>query len=176
MAPDPFLDPVAIERRATEVGIARFMLSRWGWPIAECLHFFGLCLLFGAVGLFDLRMLGVARGITMRHLHKLVPIGVAGFALSVMTGCCFVVTAPDQYLHNPALQTKLTLMGIAGINMIALYASSASHAVARAPADAMPPRSARVFAVVSLLCWLGVIVCGRVITAFRPPFHWCAWC
>jgi len=112
----------------------------------------------------------------MRHLHKLVPFGVAGFALSVTTGCCFVVTAPDQYLYNPALQTKLTLMGIAGINMIAFYATSASHAVARAPADAMPPRSARVFAVVSLLCWLGVIVCGRVITAFRPPFHWCAWC
>ncbi len=176
MAPDPFLDWHAIQRWATDVGIARMMVSRWGWPIAECLHFFGLCLLFGAVGLFDLRMLGVARGITMRHLHRLVPFGVAGFLLSAMTGFCFVVTTPDQYLYNPALQTKLSLMGVAGLNMIVFYATSASRAVARAPADAVPPVRARVFAVVSLACWLGVILCGRVITAFRPPFHWCVWC
>jgi hypothetical protein len=34
-----------------------------------------------------------------------------------------------------------------------------------------------VFAGVSLAAWFGVIACGRVITAFRPPaWEWCAWC
>ena len=45
----------------------------WGWPIAEIVHFTGLCLLFGAVALFDLRMLGVARGIRLSALHRLIP-------------------------------------------------------------------------------------------------------
>ena len=38
-------------------------------------------------------------------------------------------------------------------------------------------RTARTFAAISLAAWFGVIACGRVITAFRPPaWEWCAWC
>ena len=59
-------------------GIYAFMNSPWGWPIAESIHFFGLCLLIGTVGLFDLRMMGFANEITLAELHRLVPIGVAG--------------------------------------------------------------------------------------------------
>ncbi len=83
------------------------MNSTWGWPAVETLHFMGLSLLIGTVGLFDLRMMGLARGIPMSALHKLVPWGVAGYALNVMTGVMFVTSAPDQYLFNPAFQTKL---------------------------------------------------------------------
>jgi len=46
-----------------------------------------------------------------------------------------------------------------------------------AAADGVPPLPARLFGLVSLLCWLGVMTCGRVITAYRPPaFYWCPWC
>ncbi|HEV7632759.1 MAG TPA: hypothetical protein VGO41_07180 [Steroidobacteraceae bacterium] len=175
MLPDPFFDPQAIAQWARAVGIYGVMNTRWGWPIAEIVHFFGLCLLFGAVGMFDLRMLGVARGVTMRHLHRLIPFGLAGFALSVASGFCFVVSAPNQYLYNPALQSKLGLVGLAGVNMVVFYATT-SRALAATPADALPPPRARIFAAVSLACWLGAIVCGRVITAYRPPYHWCFWC
>ena len=40
--------------------IAEVMRTAWAWPIAESLHFLGLCLLVGAIGTFDLRLLGVA--------------------------------------------------------------------------------------------------------------------
>lgn len=46
--------------------------------------------------------------------------------------------------------------------------------VRAAAADAVPA-SART-AAVSLTCWIGVIVCGRLITYYRPPYHWCFWC
>ena len=75
-------------------GIYTVMNSPWGWPFIESLHFIGLSLLLGTVGLFDLRMLGVARGISLRALHRLVPFGITGFALSAVTGSLFVVTAP----------------------------------------------------------------------------------
>jgi hypothetical protein len=39
--------------------VADLMHTRWGWPIAESLHFIGLCLLVGCVGTFDLRLLGL---------------------------------------------------------------------------------------------------------------------
>jgi hypothetical protein len=175
MAADVFPDPVSIANWAEQVGLAPMMQTRWGWPIAEVFHFFGLCLLFGTIGLFDLRMLGVARGISLRALHQMVPYGVAGFAISITTGFLFFVATPDQYLYNPALQLKLSLMALAGINMVLFYATTAS-AVSATGANDLPPVRARVFAAVSLACWLGVITCGRVITAFRPPWHWCFWC
>jgi hypothetical protein len=175
MEATPFPDPAAIAQWGRDMGIAALMTARWGWPIAEVLHFTGLCLLFGTVGLFDLRMLGLARGVSLRALHQMIPAGLAGFAISVITGACFVITTPDQYLYNPALQTKLALMLLAGINMLLFY-TTAARGVWATGAGEMPPLRARIFGAVSLLCWLGVITCGRVITAFRPPWHLCLWC
>jgi hypothetical protein len=175
MGADAMLDPAAIAQWGRDVGIAGLMTARWGWPIAESFHFFGLCLLFGTVGLFDLRMLGVARGVSPQALHRLIPFGLAGFAICVTTGAMFVITTPDQYLYNPALQTKLALMLLAGINMLLFYATAARGAWTSRSAD-LPSLRARIFGAVSLTCWLGVIACGRVITAFRPPWDWCFWC
>lgn len=157
-------------------GIQALMTTRWGWPIAECFHFIGLCLLFGTVGFFDLRMLGVVRGIELRALHRMIPFGIAGFCISVITGLMFVAATPDQYLHNPAFLTKMTFMLLAGTNMTLFYAIAA-RTVWLTGAAQLPPWPARVFGAVSLLCWVAVITCGRVITAFRPPaYYWCPWC
>ena len=156
-------------------GIYAFMHSAWGWPIVESLHFIGLSLLVGTVGLFDLRMIGLAKGIPMSALHKLVPWGVAGYALNVVTGFMFLTSAPDQYLYNPAFQTKLALMGIAGVNVLFFY-RFLFVPVKAAAAGASAPPVVKVVAAISLSCWIGVIVCGRLITYYRPPYHWCFWC
>src|SRR5690606_12413204 len=79
---DPIFDPVAIVTWAIDTGIFDLMYSAWGWPIAEIVHFIGICLLIGAVGTFDLRMIGFARGLSLEALHKLLPFGVLGFLLS----------------------------------------------------------------------------------------------
>ena len=34
----------------------------WAWPLGETFHFFGIILLIGGVGIFDLRILGMAKG------------------------------------------------------------------------------------------------------------------
>ncbi|MCH7815050.1 MAG: hypothetical protein IIC60_00630 [Proteobacteria bacterium] len=156
-------------------GIYAFMNSTWGWPIAESIHFLGLCLLIGTVGVFDLRMLGVAKGIAYVDLHALVPFGVSGYFLNVITGIMFVTTAPDQYLYNPAFQTKLCFMLFAGVNMLVFY-STTSEAVKGTGATMSVPVRAQIIGAISLLCWCGVIVGGRLITYFRPPYHWCFWC
>jgi hypothetical protein len=175
MHSDPIFDIPAIERFGIETGIFGFMNSKWGWPTAESIHFIGLCLLMAAVGMFDLRMMGVARGVRMSALHRLVPFGVAGWLMCVATGLLFFLSAPSQYLYNPAWQTKMTLMGMAGVNMALFYATTA-QAVGMTGPDDLPPTRARVIGFISLACWIGVIVCGRLITFFRPPYHWCLWC
>ena len=173
---DPIFDPVGIVVWSIDTGIYDVMYSAWGWTIAEIVHFTGLCLLMGAVGMFDLRMIGLVRGISLPALHKLVPFGVLGFALSAMTGLMFVTSTPDQYLYNPAWQTKMALLAVAGLNMAVFYLTVGKRVKALGPDDP-PPLAARLLAILSLACWLGVIAAGRVITAFRPPsWFWCAWC
>ena len=156
-------------------GIYGIMNSPWGWPIAESIHFFGLTLLIGTVGVFDLRMIGIGEGIAYADLHRLVPIGVAGYLLNVITGTMFLITAPDQYLFNPVFQTKLLFMLLAGINMLWFYASCLAQ-VRNTGATLSVSRRAKIIGIISLLSWSIIIVCGRLITYYRPPYHWCFWC
>lgn len=153
-------------------GIHGLMHSSWGWPVMESLHFIGLSLLLGSVGLFDLRLLGVAPGLPVAALHRLIPYGIAGFALNALTGLMFVTSVPDQYIYNPAFQSKLLFMGLAGINLLLFYRLAWQPLAASGKVETL----ARIGAAVSLLSWIGVIVCGRLITFFRPPFFWCFWC
>ncbi len=156
-------------------GIYAVMNSPWGWPTAESLHFLGLSLLIGTVGVFDLRLLGVGNGISFAALHRLVPWGVGGYLLNLLTGTMFLTTAPDQYLFNPAFQMKLLFMLIAGLNMLLFYSTTAASVRGSAATAGLTAR-AKTIAAISLLCWSLVIVCGRLITYYRPPYHWCFWC
>src|SRR5687767_638307 len=86
----------------------------WLWPTMETLHFIGLSLLIGTVGLFDLRVLGVAKQIPPIALHRLIPFGVAGFAINVVTGTMFFFGFPDQYAYNSAFHFKVGFIALAG--------------------------------------------------------------
>ena len=60
--------------------------TKWMWPICETLHFVGLSLLMGVVLLVDLRMLGFMKSVSFPVLHRLLPWGILGFGMNVMTG------------------------------------------------------------------------------------------
>ena len=78
--------------------LAEFMTGSWQWPLAESLHFMGLSLLIGTVGLFDLRLLGVAKRIPFSALHRLIPWGIGGLFVNMLTGICFLTNAAGQYM------------------------------------------------------------------------------
>jgi hypothetical protein len=164
----------AIDAFGHASGVFDLMNSAWAWPIAESLHFIGLSLLLGTIGIVDLRLLGVAKSIPLLALHKVTRFGIAGFVLNVITGCAFLVSAPDQYLYNPAFQLKILCMLLAAANVAAFY-SMAWPRMQRAHGGEAP-LIAKLAAAVSLSAWLGVIVFGRLITFYRPPEHWCFWC
>ena len=152
---------------ARATAVSTMMKTAWGWPLAESVHFMGLCLLAGSIFLFDLRLLGVGRRIPIGALHKLIPWGLVGFALTIASGILFVLTEPDQYIYNPAFHLKVFFMIAAGINAGIFYLTTFRAATAPgAPEDA--PRLAKIIAVASLSLWIGVIVAGRLITFYRP--------
>lgn len=141
--------------------------SAYLWPALESIHFLGLSLLIGTVGLFDLRLLGFARNIEPKTLHRLVPIGVLGYGINAITGALFFVGDTGQYVYNAAFHFKMLFMVLTGINVVVFYLTT-YRGVEEVEAGGHTPIAAKVIGGVSLLLWLGVITCGRLLTFYRP--------
>lgn len=145
--------------------------NSWGWPLNEVFHYIGLCLLIGGIGLFDLRMLGFAKGLPIEPFKQILPWGVVGFVLCTVTGLTFVtglqanvpIAAYDALLTNRYLQIKLILMALAGVNLLVFNVSGMNAAVGRIGAGDDAPMLAKAIAAVSLCLWVGVVYFGRMI-------------
>jgi hypothetical protein len=144
---------------------------RWVWPLSEVLHFIGLTLLIGIVGIYDLRLLGVAPQMPVAPLRQLLPWAVLGFCLCVFTGLTFVtglwanvqVHPVEALVWDHFLQTKLLFIALAGINLIYLYMSGTADAVDELGPGDEASAQAKSIAAASLFLWVGVIYWGRLI-------------
>jgi len=165
--------PVSADSAPAEPPLARVIGDamvnlKWGWPASETAHFIGLCLLFGVVLVVDLRMLGFMKGIPFSTLHRLLPWGVLGFGVNVVTGILFFIGAPpDFYVNNPVFIWKLALILVAGAN--ALYFTVVEQAWTL-EAGETPPVAAKVAAASGILLWVGVIFCGQMLPFFGHSF------
>ncbi|MEP7353905.1 MAG: hypothetical protein ABI824_11800 [Acidobacteriota bacterium] len=143
------------------------MNTHWAWPICETLHFFGLSLLIGSIGAFDLRLLGLAKNIPISAMHRFIRWGIFGYMLNICTGAMFLMAAPDQYIYNPSFHFKVLFMAVAGLNVLAFYSTMYTRVRTLAP-GATAPLPARFMAMISLSMWIGVIIGGRMLTFYRP--------
>lgn len=147
------------------------MAFRWVWPLSEFLHFVGLALLVGIVGLYDARLLGVAPQMPVAPLRQLLPWAVLGFCLCVFTGLLFVtglwtnvqVHPLEAIAFDTFLQIKLSFIGLAGINLLVLYQSGISDEVDKLGPGDDASTKAKIIAASSLFLWVGVIYWGRLI-------------
>jgi hypothetical protein len=153
-------------------GLHHFIAAngQWLWPGLQSIHYLGFSLLLGTVGLFDLRVLGLARQIAPAKLHRLIPFGIAGFGINFLTGIVFFFGFPEQYFYNPSFQLLITFVLVAGLNVALFYASPAFAEVRLLEPGEDASWRAKLMAGTSLSCWIAVLVCGRLITFFRPPF------
>jgi hypothetical protein len=136
--------------------------STWLYPLASVLHVLGLAFLLGAIAVFDLRVLGVARRLPLdASAGLLLPIAQGAFAVQVVTGFIMFAADADHVYDNPYFVTKMALIGVALVNILVF------HGLARRdPAfyyDEEAPPSARISAAVSLVAWIGVASFGRMI-------------
>jgi hypothetical protein len=145
------------------------MTSVWGWCTCETLHFIGLSLLVGTIGMFDLRVLGVARRIPVAALHRLAPWGVAGYALNVATGLMFLMTYPNQYLYQWPFILKVAFMLMAGLNALVFNLVLMPRIEGLGPGEDAPA-AAKIMCAASLCLWVGVIFAGRFLAFYRPVF------
>jgi hypothetical protein len=149
----------------TWLGVAVAGGIPWLWPCFQTLHLIGTALLLGVVGTINLRMLGVARGLPLGPLSRLLPWGILGFIINLITGIGFYIGNPGQY-QSIAFAAKIAFIILAGVNAILFYVTDMHRQVDLVGAGQDVPMAAKLSAVSSLFLWFGVMFWGRMLPFF----------
>ena len=129
--------------------------SPWAYPSLEVVHLVGLGLVFGTLWLVELRLLGIGRRLDVGALAATaLPWNLVGFALSVVSGLLLFASRAGELIANRAFLLKMGLIALAGVNAALLHT--------RGALDPERPGT-RLQAGASVLLWVGVIACGRLI-------------
>ena len=140
----------------------RAMLNQtaWLWPALEAAHFLGMAILFGVVLLVSLRVLGVARSLSFAAVHRLLPLGVLGLLINVVTGMLFFIGDSGRYVEIDAFFWKMALIVIGGV--AALYFTMFDRPWSLRGGD-NAALATKVMAAGTILLWTGVLLLGRFL-------------
>jgi len=154
--------------RLTTAAVGAYVLQHpWVWPTSEALHFLGMSLMFGSLLVVGVRLLGGMRSMSFAAAHRLLPFGLLGFAVNLVTGTLFFLGAPEQYVDNVSFHWKVALMELTGACFLVLTVYDRLWTL---PADASPPQVARVLAGVTLAAAVGVMYFGRMLPFIGNAF------
>jgi hypothetical protein len=134
----------------------------WVFPMGEILHFFGLCLLMGAILVVDLRLLGFARRVPLTAAVSLIPAAIWGLAINLASGIIFLCAHPENYWPSFAFRMKMLAILIGGANALWFKWAEAPRLAGLADEADVDAR-AKFVAALSLTIWIVVIVLGRFL-------------
>jgi hypothetical protein len=98
-----------------------------------------------------------------RLAAHVLPWTLASFLLVVPTGLAMFVAQAGELISSPLFALKICLI-LAAVSNAAVFYAAIYRGAARWDVDAMPPLAARASAALSLLLWISVIACGRLLT------------
>jgi uncharacterized membrane protein len=150
-------DPTAGISPALELAINNVI---WFVPW-QTVHFFGFTLIFATVLIVVLRVLGFWKSVPFSAVHRLLPIGVLAVLMNVFTGMLMMLADTYRYVVND--YTFAPKMAFVPIGATAVLYFSMSDRLWRLKAGEDAPVFAKAVAVLVLLCWVGVIACGRLL-------------
>ncbi|PCD02761.1 hypothetical protein COC42_10680 [Sphingomonas spermidinifaciens] len=121
--------------------------SAVAYPWANVAHVLGAIALVGAIGVVDLRLMGLWRALPAEPLKRaLVPVAIGGFAVMLASGTVLLAADGPALSKSGLFQAKLVLIALAGANALAFRW-----------------RQAGWLAAMSLGLWVAVVVAGRMI-------------
>jgi hypothetical protein len=130
----------------------------------EVVHVFAISLLIGTIAIVDLRLLGVAS--TKRPVEelsrKVLPFTWAAFVIAVIAGSLLFISRATEYFGNTMFWIKMALIVIAGINMV-IFEFITVRGVKEWNLNSTPPLAASLAGGISIVCWVLVLVFGRLI-------------
>ena len=145
--------------------------STWVWPAAEAVHFLGLSLSIGVLLAVNLRILGAMKQIPFAVVHRLLPWGMLGFGVNLITGMFFFVGQPQQYTSSAPFYWKVVFLVIAGANF--LYLTVFGRAWDRGDGGTATLNASladKAMAISSLAAWFAVLYAGRMLPYLGKSF------
>ncbi len=132
--------------------------SRWLYAGVNATHIFAIALLIGSVVPLNLRLLGVWRSISREAVVRvLAPVAAGGLILALLTGPLLFAVRAREYSGVEFLQLKLILIAVGVLSTLALCRTH-GFLLKDAPRARLAGH-----AILSTVCWLGALVCGRLI-------------
>ena len=135
------------------------------FPAIEIVHIVGFIFLVGSAFLFDLRLLGIARKLSVKDVADYVlPWSRRSLLIVVPSGFLLFISQAKALSTNGVFGLKLILILIAftnaGIFHRFTFPSVSNWSTSETPA------AAKAAALISLVLWTSVITCGRLIAYF----------
>ena len=138
--------------------------TAWAFTTVEVVHVFAVSLVLGTIAIVDLRLLGLVS--TKRPFAELsrqvLPFTWAAFVLAVIAGSLLFISRATEYFANTAFWIKMSLIVIAGINMM-IFEFITVRDVQKWNLNPTPPPPARLAGGISIACWILVVAFGRWI-------------
>jgi uncharacterized membrane protein len=147
------------------------LISKYWWAFMMDLHFIGLALLIGTVGILNLRVLGFEKRLTGSSLHRLMPWALAGFGINVLTGTLAFIGMPSYYAFDVAFWLKILAVMLLGLNAALFYLTDAFSNVEHLGPGDDASLSAKWLAGSSMFLWFAVITLGRYIQSYADTIH-----
>jgi hypothetical protein len=157
---DPSAPLAAIERLPLAVAMRQEL---WLYPAVEIVHIIGFVTLVGSIIVLDLRLLGLTRALPVRVLARhVLPWSFGALLLIVPSGLLMFVAHASDLIGNTAFVVKMSLLFCASTNA-ALFHAGVFRGAAEWDTGVAVPGVAKLHAVASLLIWIGVLACGRLL-------------
>ena len=139
--------------------------SIFAFPVILLFHTVGMALCVGVSAGINLRILGFAPSLPLSPLQRLFPILWLGFWVNAITGTVLVMQDASNKLRNVDFFVKMAFIALSLVVLRMI-----KNRVFKDPQlDRAPLASnVKVLAIVSLVCWLGAITCGRLLAYVEP--------
>ncbi len=152
----PAFDRFLVWLSATDLRLFFYRFEDWDW-LFVFLHVASAAILFGAILIVDLRLIGVVRRLDVRELARLAlpwAIGAAGVAIA--SGVVLLLFDPISVGVHTYFLPKMALIVLGLINAMAF------HRIVRLDGTDTRTRTARFAGALSIALWAGVFLCASL--------------
>ena len=128
--------------------------SLWAYPFLLSVHIVGLAVVAGIFSLRDLHLIGLISALPPTNFFHFRGVAYAGFTLNAMSGLLLFSSQASILISNIPFLVKISFLSIAMILAIFIHKQ-----IDNGDNMSLP----KISAFISLTCWLGAIVAGRLI-------------
>ena len=137
--------------------------TKWAFTTIEVVHVLAISLVIGSIAIVDLRLLGLAS--TRRPFtdlaREVLPWTWTAFVLAVVAGLLLFISQATQYFASTMFWIKMSLMALAGINML-IFEFVTVRGAQTWNLEPSPPLPAKLAGGISITCWALIFVFGRL--------------